>query len=48
MTYKEGLAIAKKYGLENEFNSDYLYNMSNYNCSEEVAVLEALSEMDLL
>lgn len=48
MKFNEGLAIAKKYGLEKEFVNEYNYNMSNYNCSEEVAVLEALSEWDLL
>lgn len=45
MTYKEGLAIAQKYGLENEFN--YAYNHSSFD-DEECRVFDALSEWDLI
>lgn len=51
MTYKEGLAIAQKYGLENEFTAEYNYALkySNDYCDPEAhAVKQALEEWDLL
>lgn len=48
MTYKEGLTIAEKYGLENEF--DDCYDAVMYNdpaISEDEAVAIALQEWDL-
>lgn len=47
MTYREGLAIAQKYGLENEFTADYKYNIGAGD-DEVNAVLEALQEWDLI
>lgn len=51
MTYEEGFAIAKKYGLENEYTESYNYARQYSNWCYDIeahAVREALEEWDLL
>lgn len=49
MTFEEGYAIAKKYGLENEYEEYYEATMyDDPVISEDAAVLMALQEWDLL
>lgn len=53
MTYEEGLAIAQKYGLENEYTEAYeaaQYENNGYgqDKTEDELVYDALSEWDLI